>query len=174
MRDFAECSLSASDDPSLVQRDLRHASVVRRPTPSLDRMREQVRERVALTNLRHVARAAGISSTGLKRFLDGGPSVLPTTRRNLFRYLVTSEAAADERAAHHAALINELVRDLPAVNQSEAVVMIVRSLRAGFESPGRVPLWMNRVAAAAEKLVCQTEEVQGEDEPMSTLMDCPL
>lgn len=84
-----------------------------RPTPSLDRLRVRVRERVASTSLKRVARAVGMSPAALDRFLNRSGSILGRSRAKLFHWVNRIESEADEAAVACGKLIEALVPDLP-------------------------------------------------------------
>jgi AcrR family transcriptional regulator len=127
--------MSSQDDP-------------RRPAPSLDRLREQVRARVNATSLKHVARAVGMSPGALERFLNRGP-IVGRSRSNLFHWLTRTEAQADADAAACAQLIHALVAHMAPDAQIRAAGAIVDALLKEHErsNPGGVPLWLERLAA---------------------------
>ena len=119
----------------------------RRPTPSLDRLREHVRARVAATNLPRVARAVGMSPKALERFLAGGP-IRGRARSKMFHWVNRIEAEAHEEATMCAQLIHSLVAHMPADAQVVAATGIIEVLvqtNAAMNELG-VPLWLQRLS----------------------------
>lgn len=122
----------------------------RRPTPSLDRLRERVREHVKATSLKRVARAVGMSPGALDRFLNRGP-IVGKSRANLFHWLTRVEAEADVEAVTCAHYINALVAHMEPKDQVRAaagIVDVLVQVHASSNSAG-VPLWLERLAGVA-------------------------
>lgn len=115
----------------------------------LERLREAVAERVDAHSLRHVARAVGMSPTGLQKFLDGS-TPYAATRRKLERWYVreaASRAGAADAESVRAAL-HVLGRDLPAAERRKALEDIVLRLEAAYRDAGREPPpWLAEVRA---------------------------
>lgn len=118
------------------------ADVLRRVTPSLDRLRADAALRVELSSVASVARSVGMRRASLRRFLDGGP-IRASSRGKLFRFLVRTAAEGDERASTCAQMLLTLVLELPPEEQISAVYGLVEKLREEFEQrTGSVPLWL--------------------------------
>jgi hypothetical protein len=119
----------------------------RRPTPSLDRLREHVRARVAATNLPRVARAVGMSPKALERFLAGG-TLRGRTRSKMFHWVNQIESEADAEATMCAQMIQSLVAHMPADAQIVAATGIIEVLVQTHTRMNElgVPLWLQRLA----------------------------
>ncbi|HEX7118643.1 MAG TPA: hypothetical protein VF212_07645 [Longimicrobiales bacterium] len=106
----------------------------------LDRLREAVAERVDAHSLRSVARAVGMSPTGLQKFLDGA-TPYSATRRKLERWYVREAASyggvADAESVR--AALHVLGRDLPRGEREKALSDIVDRLEAAYRESGREP-----------------------------------
>lgn len=122
------------------------------PTPSLDRLREAVGERVQATSLRAVARQVGMSPSGLHKFLSGGVPY-QKSRRKLFEWLhreSTGEAGREAAPALEGAL-ESLVRDLPFERREAALAALVDTLRALYETHGgEAPAWIAELEGTGE------------------------
>ena len=134
-----------------------------RPTPSLDRLRDQVRERVRLSTLTHVARKAGVGPVVLRKFLESGSRypLRSAARQRLFRYVLATALEADEEASRRAEHVEDLVRGIRPAHRLVAIHTIVGALRDGYRESGKVPLWVERLSAAVEALFQPEEEDAG-------------
>src|SRR5690606_6008421 len=106
----------------------------------LERLREAVAERVDAYSLRRVARAVGMSPTGLQKFLDGS-TPYAATRRKLERWDVRQAATVPGTVDADSARASLLVlgRDLPPAERRKALEDIVLRLEAAFRDAGREP-----------------------------------
>lgn len=126
------------------------------PTPSLDRLREAVGERVQASSLRAVARQVGMSPSGLHKFLSGGVPY-QKSRRKLFEWLQHEEAgdAGEGDTGGVEGTLAGLVRDLPFERREAALTALVDTLRSLYETHGgEAPAWLGELeegdGAAAE------------------------
>jgi hypothetical protein len=118
-----------------------------RPAPSLDRMRAHARTIAELHSVPAIARATGLSRSGLRSFLDGGP-IRGKSRGKLFRYLVRSAFEADERARKAAEMLLAITDELPPEEQVAAVAGMVGQLAREFQQrTSKVPPWLSALVA---------------------------
>lgn len=115
----------------------------------LERLREAVAERVNTYSLRQVARAVGMSPTGLQKFLDGA-TPYAATRRKLERWYVREAAstpgAIDAESARAALLL--LGQDLPATERRKVLMDIVLRLEAAYHDANlETPAWLAELRA---------------------------
>ena len=106
----------------------------------LERLREAVAERVDAYSLRQVARAVGMSPTGLQKFLDGS-TPYAATRRKLERWYVREAASAPGAtdAESVRAALHVLGRGLPTAERRKALKDIVLRLEAAYRDASREP-----------------------------------
>lgn len=121
------------------------------PTPSLDRLREAIDERVQATSLRAVARQVGMSPSGLQKFLAGGVPY-QKSRRKLFEWLQRESTAAEPLTPGGVAgTLAELVSELPYERREPALEALVETLRSLYETHrGAAPEWLARLPPREE------------------------
>src|SRR5690606_39417205 len=115
----------------------------------LERLREAVAERVNAYSLRQVARAVGMTPTGLQKFLAGA-TPYAATRRKLERWYVREAAstpgAIDVESARAALLV--LGQDLPATERRKVLMDIVLRLEAAYHDANlETPAWLAELRA---------------------------
>lgn len=136
--------------------------------PSLDRLRERVRELVAESDARGVSRLAGVSVSTLQRFLAGRSSS-GRTRYKLFELVVASALAADETALGTFWVLRALVAAIPEDLRASAIVRIGDTFHMVFqEHTGGSPLWLLQLSAAFDR-VCEPPRL--DDEQIAALLD---
>jgi hypothetical protein len=115
---------------------------------SVASLRQAVRDEVASTSLRNVSRQAGMSATGLQKFLEGGKP-FTATRRRLERWYVLHGPGRLETgltAPSAMAVLRDLVHDLPSPRHRWAMAAAVRHIEAAYAS-ARLPepTWLDEV-----------------------------
>jgi hypothetical protein len=117
----------------------------------IDELREVLAARLATMSLRSVARAVGMSPSGLQKFMDGAVPYLPT-REKLERWHVREVVEGRTEMTEGSALaalaaLGLLVRDLPPGRQEEAVAELVKVVWRWYEAAdGPRPAWLDPLA----------------------------
>jgi hypothetical protein len=111
--------------------------------PEYDRYRVAVRDAVARSTLRAVAKSVGMSPTGLQKFLDGTNPYGKTRERLRFWYF--REAGFSSYAVEDAAyILRRLVGTLPAPDHG--VADLLAAVEAAYQRAGmRAPEWVRLV-----------------------------
>lgn len=138
------------------------------PSPSLDRLRHAVAERVRATSLRAVARQVGMSPSGLHSFLSGGVPY-QKSRRKLFEWLHRERGgrAGDEVSS---ALVS-LVRDLPAERREPALEALVDTLRSLYDTHAdAAPGWLGELTRRTGSARPLEDAEAGGEEPSPGLV----
>ena len=138
------------------------------PTPSLDRLRHAVAERVRATSLRAVARQVGMSPSGLHSFLSGGVPY-QKSRRKLFDWLHRERGgrAGDEVSS---ALVS-LVRDLPAERREPALEALVDTLRSLYDTHAdAAPRWLGELTRRTGSALSREDADEDGEEPSPGLV----
>ena len=111
---------------------------------TIEHLRAAAAASVGKTSLRGVARAIGMSPTGLKKFLNGTAPYSPTLRRLRKWYvhhaaLPSGEVAYDDACA----AIAVLTHDLPGNPRRETAGCVLDCLQRGYDAAGApYPAWM--------------------------------
>lgn len=120
----------------------------------LERLREAVAGGVEATSLRQVARAVGMSPSGLQKFLDGA-TPYSGTRRKLERWYVRESAVtygAELGGGTALAALRVLTQDLPAHSEQHALEEILASLEHAHRVAHRsMPGWLREVREELER-----------------------
>jgi len=113
----------------------------------LDRIREALREAIARTTLRAVARRVGMSPTGLQEFVAGGSRPYGKTREKV-RMWFYWEAGFSSIAPDDAAwLLRRLVGTLP--EPERGVVRLLDTVELAYHASGMFsPEWVKQVREA--------------------------
>lgn len=120
---------------------------------SLDQLREAVAEGVAESSLRQVARAVGMSPTGLQKFLHGATPYTATRRKLEHWYVREPQRYGGELGAGSAlAAMRVLVAAVPAGQRRRVTVDVVRLLEGAYRAAGKpVPAWLRDVSAEVRR-----------------------
>lgn len=111
----------------------------------IDELRDVIAARLAAMSLRSLARAVGMSPSGLQKFMDGAVPY-PHTREKLERWYVreAGEGRAEMTAGAALAAVGLLVRDLPPGRQEEAAAELVETVRRRYDAAdGPRPGWLD-------------------------------
>ena len=115
---------------------------------SVATLRQAVRAEVAQTSLRNVSRQAGMSASGLQKFLDGGQPYV-ATHRQLERWFVLHGPGRLETgltAGSALAILRDLVQDLTAPRHRPTLELLVLSLADAYHSADLPePAWLGEV-----------------------------
>lgn len=115
---------------------------------SVASLRQAVRDEVASTSLRNVSRQAGMSATGLQKFLEGGKP-FTATRRRLERWYVLHGPGRLETgltAPSAMAVLRDLVHDLTPARHRTVMELAVRHMERAYAA-ARLPepAWLEEV-----------------------------
>ncbi|HEU0052621.1 MAG TPA: hypothetical protein VFQ39_05565 [Longimicrobium sp.] len=121
----------------------------RGPDPSIDRIRDYARAKVARTSLRKVAKAAGVKVGATKKFIDGSVPYERNARlwkRWYARELREGMADAPDDAlptSEAVAVLELLLWSVPEEQRGAAQARIIESFRALHDELNRPqPLWV--------------------------------
>lgn len=115
---------------------------------SVATLRQAVRNEVATTSLRNVSRQAGMSATGLHKFLEGGKPYTATRRRLERWYVLHGPGRLGTALTAPAALavLRDLVQDLAPARHRGALELAVKHLEAAYASARLAePAWLGEV-----------------------------
>lgn len=111
-------------------------------------LRQAVRAEVAQSSLRNVSRQAGLSASGLQKFIDGGQPFV-ATRRQLERWFVLHGPGRLETgltAGSALAILRDLVQDLAAQRHRSTLELLVLGLADAYRSADLPePAWLREV-----------------------------
>lgn len=118
----------------------------RRGFVPVDELREVIAARLASMSLRSVARAVGMSPSGLQKFVDGAVPYLPT-RQKLERWYVreTAEYHGGMTLAAALAAVRVLIDDLPPPRQERAAQELVSTLARLYGEEDARPTWLEEL-----------------------------
>ncbi|HWK90333.1 MAG TPA: hypothetical protein VNP72_10065 [Longimicrobium sp.] len=128
-------------------------------TATIKHLREVAAAQVENTSLRSVARAIGMSPTGLKKFLGGTAPYSPTLRRLRTWYVQHGSRQGESVGEIEAsAALDVLVHDLSPDGRRETASCLLDCLGRGYDGSGRTrPEWVaslqGRLGESAEPAV---------------------
>jgi hypothetical protein len=115
---------------------------------SVATLRQAVREEVASSSLRNVSRQAGMSASGLQKFLEGGKP-FTATRRRLERWYVLHGPGRLETgltAPAAMAVLRDLVQDLSPPRHRPVMALAVRHIEDAYAAARLAePEWLEQV-----------------------------
>jgi hypothetical protein len=115
------------------------------PAADLERYRVALEDAIALTSLRAVARAVGMSPTGLTKFLDGTNPYGPTLER-VRTWYYSSAGMHQTPSEEIISLLRRFVVTLPEPNTG--VVDLLAAVDAAYQHAGMyVPEWVSAARA---------------------------
>ena len=125
----------------------------------LDRFRDALREAIARSTLRAVARRVGMSPTGLQEFVAGGGRPYGKTREKVRMWFYREAGFGSIAPEDASVLLRRLVGTLPEPEQG--VARLLDTIEAAYHESGMFsPEWVNRV-----RQVVRRDELR--DRPLS-------
>lgn len=116
---------------------------------AVEHLRGSVAAHAENTSLRRVARAIGMSATGLKKFLEGGNPYAPTLR--LLRTWYVKHAAipgGHVQLEDASAALNVLLHDLAPEARHRMAGQVIDALAGGYgKTGGDSPAWLSDLRA---------------------------
>jgi hypothetical protein len=111
---------------------------------AIKHLRGSVAAHAENTSVRRVARAVGMSATGLKKFLEGGDPYSPTLRRLRTWYVKHAAVPGGHVQLEDAsAALNVLLHDLAPEARHRMAVQVIDALAGGYGKTGRAsPAWL--------------------------------
>lgn len=110
----------------------------------LDRIREALREAIARSTLRAVARRVGMSPTGLQEFVAGGSRPYGKTREKVRMWFYREAGFSSITPDDAAGLLRRLVGTLP--EPERGVARLLDAVESAYHESGMLsPQWVKRV-----------------------------